>query len=89
MNFVTSMNKNRKILVVVTVFPSITETFILNQITDLIDKGFDITIFTYNKSKDTIIHQLFLDYNLEKKTITHFKNQKSKWLICKEGLSFF
>ena len=83
------MNKNRKILVVVTVFPSITETFILNQITDLIDKGFDITIFTYNKSKDTIIHQLFLDYNLEKKTITHFKNQKSKWLICKEGLSFF
>ena len=33
------MNKNRKILVVVTVFPSITETFILNQITDLIKLG--------------------------------------------------
>lgn len=83
------MSLNRKILVVVTVFPSVTETFILNQITDLIDRGNDVTVFTYNKSKDTIIHQLFLDYNLEKKTITHFKNQKSKWLICKEGFKFF
>lgn len=80
---------NRKILVVVTVFPSITETFILNQITDLIDKGNDVTIFTYNKSKDNIIHHLFTDYSLEKKTITHFKNQKNRWFICKEGFKFF
>ena len=83
------MSLNRKILVVVTVFPSITETFILNQICDLIDRGYDVTVFTYNKSNDTIIHQLFLDYDLEKKTITHFKNQKNKWLICKEGFKFF
>jgi len=83
------MKYKYKILVIVTEFPSVTETFILNQITDLIDRGNDVTVFTYNKSNDNIIHQLFLDYNLEKKTITHFKNQKSKWLICKEGFKFF
>lgn len=79
----------KKILVIVTVFPSVTETFILNQITDLIDRGYDVTIFTYNKSKDHIIHQLFIDYKLDNKTITHFKNQKNKWLIVREGFCFF
>jgi colanic acid/amylovoran biosynthesis glycosyltransferase len=83
------MIKNKKILVIVTVFPSTTETFILNQITDLIDRGIDVTIFTYNKSTDQIIHKLFIDYNLESKTITHFKNQKSKGEIFKEGFYFF
>lgn len=83
------MNVNRKILVIVTVFPSVTETFILNQITDLIDRGHDVTVFTYNKSSDGIIHQLFLQYNLEKKTVSHFKNQKSKWSVFKESLKFF
>lgn len=83
------MNKKSKILVIVTVFPSVTETFILNQITDLIDRGNEVTVFTYNNSSDKIIHQLFLNYNLDKRTITHFKNQKSKWLVCKEAFNFF
>ncbi|MEZ4838939.1 glycosyltransferase [Flavobacterium sp.] len=83
------MCQKSKILVIVTIFPSVTETFILNQITDLIDRGNDVTVFAYNKSNDSIIHQLFLDYNLEKRTITHFKNQKTKWLVCKEAFIFF
>lgn len=87
--FIGVMIKNKKILVIVTVFPSTTETFILNQITDLIDRGYNVTIFTYNKSSDRIIHQLFTDYKLEDRTITHFKNQKSKGLVFKEGFYFF
>ncbi len=81
--------KNHRILVIVTVFPSVTETFILNQITDLMDRGNDVTVFTYNKSSDRVIHQLFTKYNLEKKTITHFKNHKNKWLVFRNAFLFF
>lgn len=83
------MMKNQRILVIVTVFPSVTETFILNQITDLIDRGNDVTVFTYNKSSDCVIHQLFTDYKLGRKTITHFKNHKNKWLVFKNAFLFF
>lgn len=78
-----------KILVIVTEFPSVTETFILNQITDLIDRGHDVTVFTYNKSKKLFVHKLYKDYNLDLKTITHFKNKDSKWEIFKAAVSFF
>lgn len=83
------MNKNTKILVIVTVFPSVTETFILNQITDLIDRGFDVTVFTYNQPKNTVVHQLFQDYHLENKTVAHFKNYSSKLDVLQKGYVFF
>ncbi len=37
--------KNMKIAFIVGGFPSISETFILNQITGLIDRGHDVEIF--------------------------------------------
>lgn len=83
------MPSKSKILVVVTIFPSVTETFILNQITDLIDRGFEVTVFTYLEPKDAIVHQLFYDYQLDKKTITHFKNYSSKIKILKKAFIFF
>ena len=83
------MKSKFKILVIVTEFPSVTETFILNQITDLIDRGNDVTVFSYNKSKNIFVHKLFKDYNLGLKTITHFKNKGSKWEVFKEAFSFF
>ena len=83
------MHQKSKILVVVTVFPSVTETFILNQITDLIDRGFDVTVFTYVQPKNAVVHQLFLDYQLEKQTVAHFKNYSSKIEILQKGFAFF
>ena len=50
--------QNNKILFVVTSFPSVTETFIINQIADLIDRGFQVTVFAYNKSKIDIQHEI-------------------------------
>ena len=67
-----------KILVIVTTFPSVSETFILNQITDLIDRGFDVTIFSYNQPNEDIKHPLFTTYNLKEKTFYHFKNEVGK-----------
>jgi colanic acid/amylovoran biosynthesis glycosyltransferase len=74
--FYTRMHqKRKKILVIVTTFPSVSETFILNQITDLIDRGYDVTIFSYNQPNEHIKHPLFLEYKLKDKTFYHFKNE--------------
>ena len=83
------MSKKYKILIVVTTFPSLTETFILNQITDLIDKGHDVTVFAYVKPKNQPIHQIFKDYDLDKIAVTHFKNAESKLRIIKESILFY
>lgn len=63
---------------IVTTFPSVSETFILNQITDLIDRGYDVTIFSYNQPSEDIKHPLFTEYNLKEKTFYHFKNEVGK-----------
>lgn len=81
--------KPLRILYVVTTFPSVTETFIASQVADMIDRGHDCTIFSYNSSTDTVVHQLVTDYDLEKHTVTHFKNEMSKWRILKGMLRFF
>ena len=83
------MHQKSKILVIVTVFPSVTETFILNQITDLIDRGYEVTVFTYVEPKNTVVHQLYLDYQLEKQTVAHFKNHSCKIEVIRKGFIFF
>lgn len=70
------MSNQKKILIIVTEFPSISETFILNQIVDLKERGYDLTIFSYSNSRNRIVHPLFEKFNLEENTIYHFKNQK-------------
>ena len=38
-------------------FPALSETFILNQMTGLMDAGCDILIFSAGRSRDTIVHE--------------------------------
>ncbi len=56
-----------KILFAVSTFPKPSETFILNQITGLIDRGHDIHIFAHKKGSQNSFEQL-LPYQLEQKT---------------------
>jgi len=60
-----------KILFLVPSFPSASETFIVNQIADLIDKGHDVTIFSASKS-NAIIHPKVRQYQLIEKTIFQY-----------------
>ncbi|PIN91697.1 colanic acid biosynthesis glycosyltransferase WcaL [Candidatus Pacearchaeota archaeon CG10_big_fil_rev_8_21_14_0_10_31_9] len=62
------MDKKMKIVFLVGEFPKMTETFILNQITGLIDEGYDLKIVSLNKSKDTEIAEEVKKYNLLEKT---------------------
>lgn len=52
---------------VVGIFPTLSETFILNQITGLIDLGHNVEIFALEQSRDEKHHADVLTYDLEKR----------------------
>ena len=60
----SNKNKKMKVAFIVNVFPSLSETFILNQITGLIDLGHDVDIFAQRRGSDGKIHPDVSNYNL-------------------------
>ena len=72
------MGKNMKIIFLLQSFPCISETFILNQITGLIDLGCDIRIIAFSKSDDQKQHPAVSRYRLLDKT-TYIRLPTSKW----------
>jgi colanic acid/amylovoran biosynthesis glycosyltransferase len=45
-----------KIAFIVPVFPSLSQTFVLNQITGLLDRGHDVTIYARSPGVDPVVH---------------------------------
>ena len=45
-------------------FPSTSETFILNQITGLLDKGHTVDIYAHYRNRKTKIHPVIKEYKL-------------------------
>ena len=58
-----------KIALFVNEFPSSSETFILSQITGLLDCGYDVTIYTGRVRRDLHIHEDLERYNLLGRTV--------------------
>ena len=56
--------KPLKIAFVVGAFPTVSETFIVNQITSLIDKGHSVKIYSYQKGNTQKIHNSISAYHL-------------------------
>ncbi len=56
--------KKMKIAFIVDHFPSVTQTFILNQITGLLDRGHNVVIFTKRLSDDVHVHKEIDTYQL-------------------------
>ncbi|WP_281556608.1 glycosyltransferase [Thalassomonas sp. RHCl1] len=51
-------------------FPVLSQTFVLNQITGLLDLGVDVTILALNRGDETLnLHQDYRDYRLHERTI--------------------
>ena len=57
-----------KIAFIIYAFPVLSETFILNQITGLIDRGHDVHIFCKGPYRDKIHHADVDRYNLIRRT---------------------
>jgi len=56
--------KPLNIAIVLGSFPTVSETFIVNQITSLIDNGHTVSIYSYRKGNTQKIHNSILTYNL-------------------------
>lgn len=57
-----------KITYIVGNFPKLSETFILNQITGLINKGHEVDVISFQRRKEDNIHEDVYQYNLLDKT---------------------
>jgi len=57
-----------KIAFLVVSFPNLTETFILNQITGLLDRGHEVDIYALKKGNTDKLHSEVKDYRLLKRT---------------------
>ncbi|EUJ47846.1 glycosyltransferase [Listeria fleischmannii] len=67
-----------KVLFFISSFPKLSETFILNQITGLIDRGVEVEILAWHRAFNEADHQAVQEYDLLSKT--HFINiPASKW----------
>ncbi len=82
--FNTGKDKMKKLEIafIVPSFPETSETFIVNQITDLIDRGHKVSIFAFTKNEDAILHQRLRDYDLMSRTIYYeesFISRKSRY----------
>lgn len=68
-----------KIAIVVPEFPTISETFILNHITGLMDAGHQVTIFSLKKKSIDTIHRTIDDYQLLNRTkfLRHIPSNKT------------
>ncbi len=63
--------KNCKIAFVVPEFPSVSQTFVVNQITDMIERGNEVRIFSFKRVEANPIHQVVERFKLMEKT-TYF-----------------
>ncbi|TBW25568.1 glycosyltransferase [Gramella sp. KN1008] len=67
--------KKLKIAFIVPQFPVTSQTFIVNQITDLINRGHEVEIFSLSKGNNAIIHQKILNNNLFEKVVYRFEKK--------------
>lgn len=88
-----------KILFFVGEFPKLSQTFILNQITGLIEAGHDVKIIAKRRAPGQRVHEDVLNYRLDEKTVYYDRGGRSSkaWkalsifrnLICLEASRFF
>lgn len=67
-------------------FPKISETFILNQITGLIDRGHDVWIFAASRPTDTTQHEAVVRYALLTKVVYHNEKPANRFIRLLIGL---
>lgn len=70
--------KKLRIAFLVSTFPTISETFIVNQISDLIDRGHEVKIFAFQQGNSSIVHEKIRSYALMEKTIFYQEQHVSK-----------
>lgn len=76
-----------KIAFIVSQFPVMSESFIVQQIVGLLDKGCDVRIFSFMRSDQAVIQKEVLEHNLLGKT-TLLQLPKKKWRLRVMGMAY-
>ena len=69
-----------RIAIIASTFPKLSETFILNQITGLCNRGHEVSIFSRFKPTESLAHPDVAKYKLLEKTQYFPSIPRSKWL---------
>ena len=75
-----------KITYIVNIFPKLSETFVLSQITDLIDQGHEVEIISATRPSEQVVHDDVLKYGLLQKTHYLVRNLTSLGFELNENL---
>lgn len=75
-----------KIAFIVTEFPSLSQTFVLNQITGLMDRGHDVEIFALKSGNSGKVHEDVVRYGLLERTVYVPEVPRDRWLRLIKGL---
>lgn len=78
-----------KIAFILGAFPTLSETFILNQITGLIDRGHEVDIFARSRGRDSKVHEDVLKYGLLQRTFYRPAMPRNKFKRLLKGLYLF
>lgn len=62
--------KRKKVAFIVGIFPATSETFIINQIADLIDRGWDVTIYAFRKGRLENVSDRYHEYKMVERTVS-------------------
>lgn len=79
----------KKVAFLTNEFPVITETFILNQIIFLLDKGIDVKIYALYPGRFDLLHSQYLPYQLHTRVTFIANIPKNPILRIKELVNFF
>jgi colanic acid/amylovoran biosynthesis glycosyltransferase len=66
-----------KIALIVTHFPRLSETFVLNQITGLMERGHEVDIYAYERGDDPKVHEDVEKYHLLERTVYYGEAKKN------------
>ena len=61
-------NKRLKAAYVLRFFPKLSQSFVMNEIVELIKRGYDVQIFSWYSSSETIVHEEIKEYRLLNRT---------------------
>jgi len=78
-----------KIAIIADAFPQVSETFILNQITSLIDLGNEVDVLAFVKKDEKKVHQDVIKYGLLKKAIFFKPPPQKRWQRILKALKIF
>ena len=79
-----------KIAFIVPEFPSVSQTWLLSQITGLIDRGFEVDIYSFKQGESDNVSDEYVAYNLSAKTTyLYFPQNKLTRLVKGIGLLFY